>query len=126
MSRPVGDSGGVPPAFSGPERRRHPRAASGEGVLVTIPVVINAEVLDISSGGALLSASDPLKIGERGHLRMLLDREPFNARVEVCRVHPGTVTGREMRHRIGVTFTAMDDASRKTLQRFVRDDSKGS
>jgi len=114
----------MPPAYEGRERRRHPRVTAPDGLLLSVPIVINAEVLDISNGGALLSASDPLDVGNRGHLRMLLDREPFNAWVEVRRIHPGTVTGREVRHRIGVSFTAVDAASRRTLQRFVRDDPK--
>ena len=111
-----------PPVANGVqvERRRHPRIAPGEHVQVSVPVVVNAEVLDISSAGALLSTPTPLAEGQRAHLRVLLGREPFSAWVEVCRVIPGTIVGREERHHLGVVFTSVDDASRRTLQRFVR------
>ena len=124
MQNPPGDSHAAPSGYAGAERRRHPRVAAPDGVHLSVPIVVNAEVLDISTGGALLSASDALDVGARGHLRMLLDREPFNAWVEVRRVHPGTVVGRDVRHRIGVSFTAVDEASRRTLQRFMRGDGR--
>ena len=102
------------------ERRRHPRVSTDDQVHISLPVVVNAEVLDISSAGALISTPTPLETGQRAHLRVLLGREPFSAWVEVCRVIPGTIVGREERYHLGVTFTSVDDTSRRTLQRFVR------
>jgi hypothetical protein len=109
--------------YNGPERRRHPRAAIRDEVRLLIPVSVEAQVLDISSGGALVSTGSRLKPGERAHLRVLLDREPFSAWVEVRRLEPGTVLASEQRHHIGVSFVALDDASRRTLQRFVKEDT---
>ena len=111
-------------APNGVERRRYPRVAAADDLHISIPVLLNAEVLDISPGGALLSTSAALEPGQRAHLRLLLGGEPFNAWVQVLRQHPGTITGKEVRHRVGVAFIALDDRSRLTLQRFVRDDSK--
>ena len=37
------------------ERRRHPRQRPRTDLALTIPIVVNAEVLDISAGGALVS-----------------------------------------------------------------------
>jgi c-di-GMP-binding flagellar brake protein YcgR len=86
-----------------------------------MPLLVSAEVLDISPGGALLSTSAVIEPGERAHLRLLLDGEPFNTWVEVLRIQPGTMDGKETRHRVGVSFNALDDSSRRTLQRFVKD-----
>jgi hypothetical protein len=110
--------------YRGPERRRYPRVTPGDEMRLTIPVVVDAEVLDISSGGALISTENPIQIGERGHLRVLLDREPFNAWVLVRRVDAGTVRGAEVRFHAGVSFSAIDSTSRRSLQKFVRDDSR--
>lgn len=101
------------------ERRRYPRLTPGHDVKLSVPVVANAEVLDISSRGALISTNAALQIGQRAHLRILLHREPFSGWVEVRRLEMGTETGTEQRHRVGATFTALDDKSQRTLQRFV-------
>ena len=114
------DAPASPPEGLQIERRRHPRVSTGDQVHISLPVVVNAEVLDISSAGALLSTATPLEPGQRAHLRVLLGREPFSAWVEVSRVIPGTIVGHEERHHLGVIFTSVDDASRRTLQRFVR------
>lgn len=112
-----------PPGQSpdGVERRRYPRVLPSDDTRALMPVLVNAEVLDISPGGALLSTSTVIEPGERAHLRLLLDGEPFNTWVEVLRIQPGTMDGKETRHRVGVSFTALDDGSRRTLQRFVKD-----
>jgi hypothetical protein len=120
MSMPSDPHGaGGPPG--GIERRRYPRLAPADDVKVAVPVVVSAEVLDISPGGALLSTSAMIEPGERAQLRLLLDGEPFNTWVHVLRIHPGTLDGKETRHRVGVSFAALDDTSRRTLQKFVKD-----
>lgn len=106
------------------ERRRHPRRRPGVELVLTIPAVVNAEVLDISTGGALVSTPAQVVPGHRCHLRTLLDREAFSAVVDVLRVEPGTQAGLERRSHIGLRFGGMDDNNRRTLQRFVRDDGK--
>ena len=106
------------------ERRRYPRRAPTTDLVLTIPTVVNAEVLDISAGGALVSTPAHVEPGHRCQLRTLLDREPFSALVEVLRVDEGTRNGLERRHHVGLKFGGLDDNSRRTLQRFVKDDGK--
>ena len=91
-----------------------------------MPVVVNAEVLDISAGGALISTSAALHVTQRAQLRLLLDKEPFSGWVEVLRLDAGTEVGAEHRHRMGVAFTSLDDRSRRALVHFVRDDPQPS
>lgn len=106
------------------ERRRHPRRPPPPELVLTIPTVVNAEVLDISAGGALVSTPAHVAPGHRCQLRTLLDREPFAALVEVLRVDEGTGNGLERRNHVGLRFGGLDDNSRRTLQRFVKDDGK--
>jgi c-di-GMP-binding flagellar brake protein YcgR len=107
------------------ERRRYPRRRAGLELVLSIPAVVDAEVVDLSAGGAMISTPAKLRVGQRCQLRALLDREPFTAVVEVLRVEEeGTRNGREGRHRVGLGFTNLDDNSRRTLQRFVKDDTK--
>jgi hypothetical protein len=111
-------------SYTGPERRRYPRVSPADEVTVTVSMVTDTELLDISASGALLSTTARLLVGERAHLRVLLAREPFNAWVQVRRVQAGTMIGTESRHRLGVTFSGLDDTSRRTLQRFMGDDTR--
>ena len=113
MSNPT-DSFGHPV-----ERRRH-RRISSEQVDVSVPHVTSVEVLDISAGGALLSTGASLEVGHRAQLRTLLAGEPFTAWVQVERVGEGTFSGDGLRHRLGVTFSSLDDNGRKLLQRFAK------
>ena len=105
------------------ERRRFPRIPADE-IDLSVPTVTSVELLDISTSGAMLSTEAILQVGQRAQIRTLLSREPFAAWVEVLRVDIGTASGSVMRHRLGVTFTAMDEKSRKLLQRFVKDVSQ--
>jgi hypothetical protein len=120
MSSPADRSGSEFPLI---ERRRHPRVTA-KHVDVSVPHVTSVEVLDISSGGAMLSTEVVLQVGQRAHLRTLLDREPFAARIEVLRASEGSAAGSGLRHRLGVLFTAFDENSRRVLQRFVKNDSR--
>ena len=103
-----------------PERRRHPRHQPRGDVAINLPATHNAEVVDIGSGGTLISTPAHLVPGQRGQLRTLLEREPFSAIVEVQRVELGTRDGLERRNHVGLSFLSLDDNSRRTLQRFVR------
>jgi c-di-GMP-binding flagellar brake protein YcgR len=106
------------------ERRRSPRVTPPDDVKLCMPVVVNAEVLDISAGGALVSTSAALHVTQRAQLRLLLDKEPFSGWIEVLRLEAGTEVGAEHRHRLGVAFTSLDDKSRRALVRFVKDDAR--
>jgi len=103
------------------ERRKHQRRRAPDDLLLTISTVVNAEILDISAGGALVSTPAQETKGHRCQLRGLLDREPFSALVEVLRVDEGTRNGLEQRYHLGLKFGGLDENSRRTLQRFVRD-----
>jgi c-di-GMP-binding flagellar brake protein YcgR len=104
------------------ERRRYERRRVGPDLALTIPTVVNAEVIDISAGGAMVSTPAQVVPGHRCRFRTLLDREPFSASVEVLRVEEGTRNGFELRHHVGLRFGGLDDNSRRTLQRFVKKD----
>jgi hypothetical protein len=107
------------------ERRRHARLPASD-LTLTLPIVRDAEVLDLSSSGALVSIPEPISRGQRLKLRMLLGREPFQAWVEVKRVEKGTITGRPNRVRAGVEFTSFDEHAQQTLQRFLRERAPGA
>lgn len=103
------------------ERRRHARRQPAPDVAISLPATYDVEVLDISGGGALISTPGHVSVGQRARLRTLLEREPFSAIVEVLRVDPGTRVGDDRREHVGLTFVSLDDNSRKTLHRFVKD-----
>jgi PilZ domain len=105
------------------ERRRHPRTRPRDETWLSFPNVVATEVLDIGPGGALLSTAASLKVGQRARLRLLLGRDPFSGWVEARWVHSGTQTGNTHRFRIGTSFSGLDEPNRRTLQRFLRDDS---
>jgi c-di-GMP-binding flagellar brake protein YcgR len=109
------------PSHVAEDRRRTPRVSPREPLTLTVPLVIEAEVLDISAGGALVSTGATLAVGDRAQLRVLLQREPFNAWTLVQRVDAGTLKGTQERRRLGVTFTSADDNSQRNLQRFLGD-----
>jgi hypothetical protein len=113
-----GHDSGQPPAAD--ERRRHRRQRPGPDISINLPATYNAEVLDISSGGALISTPAHVSPGQRGQLRTLLEREPFSAIVEVLRVEAGTRSGGDRRNHVGLSFVSLDDNSRRTLSRFVK------
>lgn len=119
MSSVPDESGNPGQAFV--ERRRHARRPPASDVSISLPATYNVEVLDIGSGGALLSTPGHVAVGQRAQLRTLLDREPFSAIVEVLRVEVGTRAGTERRNHVGLTFVSLDDNSRRTLQKFVKD-----
>lgn len=106
------------------ERRRYPRYRPASGLVLTVPAVTHAEVIDISARGAMISTPASVVRGQRCQLHVLLDRDPFSATVEVLRVDEGTRGGGERRNRVGLSFVSLDDNSRRTLQRFVKNDGK--
>lgn len=103
------------------DRRRYPRHPPGEDIRLELPVTVNAEVLDISGGGAQISTTAPLLVGQRAQLRMLLDRQPFTAWFEVKRVEMGTQTSREHRYRVAAQFISIDERNSEVLRQFLRE-----
>jgi hypothetical protein len=109
--------------MSGPpvDRRKFPRRALvGEEVRLEVPVAVDADLLDLSSGGALVSTTAPLRPGQRALLQIVLDREPFTAWLDVKRVDTGTQTAREHRYHVAGEFVSLDTKSSAALKRFLR------
>jgi PilZ domain len=109
--------------MSGPpvDRRKYARRALvGEEVRLEVPIAVDADLLDLSSGGALVSTTAPLKPGQRALLQIVLDREPFTAWLDVKRVDTGTQTSREHRYHVAGEFVGLDSKSIATLKRFLR------
>jgi hypothetical protein len=91
---------------------------------MTMPIVTQGEVLDVSESGALLSTPMELAVGDRTRLSLLVGREPFSALARVVRAEPGTRAGRTLRYHVGLTFTSIDEHNRQVIQRFVRRDPR--
>src|SRR4051794_13162901 len=117
MSSP---SDGGMPGTTFVERRRFPRIEPGPQTTMVAPIVVQAEMIDISSSGALVNAATSLAVGQRAQLRMLLANVPFSAWVEVVRAEPDAASGGS-RSWVGFRFTALDERSEQALHRFVRD-----
>jgi hypothetical protein len=88
--------------------------------VATLPLLIDADVVDISASGALLRCNCPLAAGDRAQLRTLLDRVPFMAWVSVARVRRQRSPAPGDAVRAGVTFTSLDDNSARQLRRFMK------
>jgi hypothetical protein len=122
----VSDSGPESDAPSEPahdprfERRRHPRQTISHGA-ATLPLLMNADVLDISLSGALLRCESPLAIGHRAQLRTLLEGMPFLAWVSVVRVRRERSHGSGEAVRAGVAFTSLDARSTRQVRGFMKD-----
>ena len=102
------------------DRRRHPRHRPGVEIGMLWPMVADVELLDVSLGGASFSASDYMRPGQSIHIRTVLAGAPFTARAEVLRAEPGTKTHRSDRYLTACRFAALDEASRSTLLRFLK------
>jgi hypothetical protein len=103
------------------ERRRFSRRqTTGDEVRVEVPIAVDADLLDLSSGGALVSTTAPLRPGQRALLQIVLDREPFTAWLDVKRVDMGTQTSRGHRYHVAGEFVSLDAKNVATLKRFLR------
>jgi hypothetical protein len=111
---------GVTAALEG-ERRRSARSPAAEGASLQLPLIHDVDLVDISQGGVLIATNATLRIGQRALLRILLNREPLVASVEILRLEPDTLVGAESTHRrYGARFLAVDDRARRTINAFLR------
>lgn len=98
------------------ERRRHPRVEPNHDVELSLAVVRDVKVLDISRNGILFWCGAPLAVGQRARIRTLIDRRPFAATVEIVRVErtfgPDGLS-------CGARFTGLDEANRARLDAFL-------
>ena len=104
------------------DRRRHPRTPPSDEISMLWPTVADVELLDVSLGGASFSASEYMHPGQTIQVRTVLAGAPFSARAEVLRADPGTQMQRSNRYLTACRFSAVDEASRATLLRFLRQD----
>jgi hypothetical protein len=99
------------------ERRRLPRVEMSEEMrpVCTMQVRTRIRLLDISLSGALLSSEARLPVGTRGLLSAGVGAAPFSSDVQVKRQidRGGRDTG------LGAIFVEMDEASRRSLERFL-------
>jgi hypothetical protein len=100
------------------ERRRHPRAQPPDVQRIRLDLKHRVQLLDISQSGALLGCDVPLPAGTCGLLRTLLTSGSLVAEFEIRREHPGVVVAGQSR--VGAMFVAMDEASRRSLNQFLR------
>jgi hypothetical protein len=102
----------------GPERRRLPRVNPGGTLECRLALRTRVRLLDISLTGALLQSDTRLPAGTRAHLRAGVGASPFAPEVLVQRsaerdgTHP--ILG------VGTIFVGMDEASRRSLEGFLR------
>jgi hypothetical protein len=87
---------------------------------IGLPMALTVRLVDISAGGVLLSSSQKMALGRRARLHTTLGADPFNVEVEVRRLADGSLesNGRG-RYRIGAVFTTLDEASGRSVNRFL-------
>ena len=101
----------------GPERRRTPRVMPKDRAEINRPTWTTVELVDISASGVLFFGADSMAIGQKGQLRMRLGDNAFAGQIEVRRVNIQTTPSKG--YRIGAVFSALDEASRETLEQFI-------
>jgi len=110
----------MPEAFN--ERRRFPRTTVAAGHELRMPLQMTVQLLDISTSGVLIAAPQPLEPGAIAEIQTRLGADPVLMQVEVKRVAPDGAPGKPAgRHRMGTRFVTIDDAGRRSIQRFLRD-----
>ena len=102
----------------GIERRRLPRVATGAGVECRLALRTRVRLLDISWSGALLHSDTQLPVGTRAHLRAGVGARPFAPEIEVQRTLQGISPQGGLG--VGTIFLEMDEASRQSLENFLR------
>src|SRR5688500_6652260 len=100
------------------ERRRAPRYEAKNGGIVTLPVPVPVQVVDISATGVLLQATHPVEVGTRGLLRLNLDGVPLQVEVDVQRLAPST-TGRDPMYQIGARIVGMTAEQQRLIDAFT-------
>jgi len=116
----VADSAGSSESSQEPdarERRRFPRVAAN-GIRVGVPLLVDAEVIDIGVSGALVRCRCPLRVGDRAQLRIVLGRQPFLGTMSVVRVVRAWNPDRGSTD-VGVAFVECEDESTRVLREFL-------
>lgn len=101
------------------ERRRTIRVSPPKSPEIRWPAWSTVQLVDISTDGVLLNSPVPLAAGERAQLRMRLGDRSFSGDIEIRREH--TRMPKQSGYPLGAVFTAVDEASRLTLDEFLGD-----
>ncbi len=102
------------------ERRRHRRLTPDEDVRLSLSVLLEVEIIDVSTSGLMFSSEVELTIGHRLQVLTLLGGEPFSAWVDVRRAErESPLSPQARRCRYGAAFVAIEEKSRRNLQRFL-------
>jgi len=102
-----------------PERRKYPRGPAPGTLHVSLPVVLDIDIVDISQGGLLFHSKLALVVGQRLQVRTLLGEEPFVSWVEVVRADPNRSNGNGPRFSVGAVFTSRDGEGARRLRQFL-------
>lgn len=102
------------------ERRQVPRASVRGGHVYLRSTWTTVQLLDISLGGVLVSAPRPFEVGRHAGLRAVLDGERVAADVEIRREDLASASGQAGSWRCAAAFVAVDEKSRRALEKFLR------
>ena len=106
------------------ERRHRPRLIPHDDVRLSLSVLLEVELIDLSTSGLMFSSEVELTIGHRLQVLTLLGGEPFSAWVDIRRAErQSPLSPQARRCRYGAAFVAIEEKSQRNLQRFL---SQGS
>ena len=101
------------------ERRQVSRIPIRNGYVYLKSSWSTIQLLDISLGGVLMSASRSFPVGHRAGLRTVVNGERVAVEVEIKRDDPPT-SGRQGTRLVGASFVTLDERSRQSLEKFLR------
>jgi c-di-GMP-binding flagellar brake protein YcgR len=105
------------------ERRQFPRSTVAGGHELKVPLQMAVQLLDISTGGMLVVAPQPLEPGARAELQTRLGADPVQVELEVRWVAPdGEPVKSAGRYRLGARLITTEE-TRRGIQKFLRDKS---
>jgi len=97
------------------ERRRSPRVPIRSGATAVRPVSMPVRLLDLSSGGILLSCPDPLPPGPTSRITARLGSRPLDAELDVRHVSTRW-DPRIGGYRVGGRFVALNPQARLAVE----------
>jgi len=99
------------------EERRRALRRDVAGELAILANSMNVRVLDISTGGVMLTTNRSVDLGTKGRLRLNLGGTSLAADVQIQRVHaePGAAD----QYLVGAMFVALDAEERQLIERFT-------
>ena len=88
-----------------------------------MPLQMTVQLLDISASGVLVAAPQPLEVGTVAEIQTRLGADPVLMQIEVERIAPDAAAGKPAgRYRLGSRFVSVDQAGRRSIQRFLHED----